>query len=213
MALCADAVEAALRPPAPLHDVELRREFGTVARLTAHVRDLLLRPGNEAHAMLSRIAPYGGRRRSGPWTIHRTPRGVRVARGGVSFAWRRACQGAILGRDVAKRRTARRYWDDAWRREVEPQIRAFRNVDYAAGLEVDHDPGADGEGRFMRLVDRFVEGLGGEVHVGGGRITDRAVAEAWRVFHKTHAKLRLVTPDANKRGNAGFRKRRRSGDA
>lgn len=204
------------------HSPELRGEFGTVVALTRHVRGVLERtaesggaPDDAAASLLDTLLLFGGTRRPGAWRVEVGPRGTRVYRGAFPFPWKRACHGAIMGRDVSTRRVADQRWSAAWRREVADQVGAFRAAGGAAGvgMEVDHDPGPQGDGRFVRLVDRFIEANPGvDTRSRNVRLVDRGVAERWRAFHEATASLRFVTPDANKRGNRGWRKYPRPGN-
>ena len=193
-------------------EVEGFRGFTSVVALERHVRRVLGLGGSKATDLLECLRPHHPSRGHVPvhtWGVQAGP--LRVTADGCVFSWRDCCRSAIMGRDHVRAQRFRRHRTDAFRAEVRGQITAFRDTQPAAGeLEVDHDPAG---GRFTELVDGFMEGrprlYASDLGV-GPVLADRGLARAWRAYHQSRARLRLLTPTDNKRGNAGFKKKRRT---
>ena len=201
-------------PPPPAAPTPDGLGFPTVVALVRHARRVLAGPG--ATSLLDRLLPHHptrGRRPVKAWGVTTTPRGALcVTADGALFSWRDCCRGAVLGPVRARGQRFRRMVIDAFRGAIRPQVEAFRAAQPdAAGFDVDHDPAG---GRFVDLMDGFLAGrqvrscdLGSGPR--GPCLVDPTFAAAWQAYHRDRARLRFLTPAANQRANAGFKKCRR----
>lgn len=125
----------------------------------------------------------------------------------IDFSWPQCCKGFSV-----------RSWSNAaMRKAIEPDVVAYKKMRFLSGsvtsdasgvpltwdeCAVDHYPVT-----YWELRDRFLSHKGialDEVETvnaprGGSLLGDEEFSKEWVLFHKANAKLRLVTPEENKR--------------
>lgn len=134
-----------------------------------------------------------------------------------SMSWKHCIERAFCAGGADKARWANQILA-CFRDEVQYQVDAFRLAnDTSEGImHVDHD--YDDGVRFVELVKGFikredyanaiypneVENIGGFKHA----FVDRDFATRWQAYHSINAKLRMIAPKDNLKGNRGFKRGR-----
>ena len=119
-----------------------------------------------------------------------------------SISWRAMVRGVFKSPEETRLSRYNHDLKQAARNEISHQVVPLRRK----GMHVGHD--YEKGQRFDELLRDFLQGQSCVILEKRGvwRFQDRCLAREWSKYHAAHALLRMETPEANLKGNRGFRK-------